>query len=94
LSTIGHSARCKTIGRNNQLLDFGVMLDLHGPFSRHCPILADCFREMNDRRNHLPVSHPYEKKTAVRSKYLKAQERNLFVNQFRAAYRDFAALMP
>jgi len=94
LSTIGHPATCKTIGRNNQLVDFGVMLDPNGPFSRQCPILAGCFREMNDRRNHLPVSHPYEKKTAVRCKYLKAQERNRLVNRFCAAYRDFVALIP
>jgi len=94
LSTIGHSATCTTIGRNNQLIDFGVMLEPNGPFSRQYPVLSDCFREMNDRRNHLPVSHPYEKKTAARCKYLKAQERNRFVNRLCAAYPEFVALMP
>jgi len=93
-STIGHPAKCTTMGRNNQLVDFGVMLDPNGPFSQQCPVVADCFRETNDRRNHLPVSHPYEKKTAVRCTYLKAQERNRFVNRLSAAYRAFIVLMP
>ena len=49
---------------------------------------------MNTRRNQLPVSHPYEKKTAAQSRHLKAQERNQFVAKLRTAYADFVALMP
>ncbi|MBN1382561.1 MAG: hypothetical protein JXA41_12870 [Deltaproteobacteria bacterium] len=91
---VGNPAVCTTVTKNNQLVDFGVMMDPNGPFSRRHPIIADCFREMNDRRNHLPVSHPYEKKTALRCSYLKVQERNRFVNRLRAAYSAFIALMP
>lgn len=94
LNTVGHPAACKTVGRNGQLIDFGVMLDPCGAFSQQCSVVANCFREMNDRRNHLPVSHPYEKKTAVRCTYLKTQERNYFVNQLCVAYPAFVALMP
>jgi hypothetical protein len=49
---------------------------------------------MNTRRNHLPVSHPYDKKTSVRSRHLQAQERNRFVNKLQSAYPDFVTLMP
>lgn len=94
LNTIGHPAACTTIGSNGKLIDFGVMLNPNGPFSQQCPTVADCFREMNDRRNHLPVAHPYEKKTAMRCTYLKSQERNRFVNRLSAAYQAFTALMP
>jgi hypothetical protein len=42
----------------------------------------------------LPVSHPYEKKTAAQSRHLKAQERNQLVSRLRKAYAEFAKLMP
>ena len=88
-----HRAACTTVDRRGQLVDFGVTLDGSGPFSRNCPTIGDCFRDMNTRRNHLPVAHPYEKKTAAQSQHLKAQERNRFVAKLRTAYADFVALM-
>jgi hypothetical protein len=94
LNTVGHPASCKTIGGDHQLLNFGVMLDPRGSFSQQCPVLANCLREVNDRRNHLPTSHPYEKKTTVRCTYLRAQERNRFVNMLSKSYPEFIRLMP
>ncbi len=94
LGATAHPAACNIIGRNGQLVDFGVTLDPKGPFSRSCPTIGECFKKMNDRRNHLPVSHPYEKKTAIQSRHLKAQERNRFVAELRVAYAHFVALMP
>lgn len=94
LATTSHVAACTTVDRNGQLVDFGVTLDASGPFSKHCPSIGGCFRDMNTRRNHLPVSHPYEKKTAAQSRHLEARERNLFVARLRTAYADFVQLMP
>jgi len=94
LNQTGKPGACKFIARNGQLVDFGVMLDPSGPFSRHYPGIADCFREMNVRRNRLPVAHPYEKKTGMRTKHLRVQERNMFVGKLRKAYKKFAQLMP
>lgn len=94
LVTVGHAAACTTKDRNGLLVDFGVTLDASGPFSRNCPTVGDCFREVNARRNKLPVSHPYDKKTAVQSSYLKTQERNKFVGKLRAAYASLLPLMP
>jgi len=94
LAAAGHPASCTTVDKKGQLVDFGVTLDANGSFSRNCPTIGDCFRDMNTRRNHLPVSHPYEKKTAARSRHLRAQERNRFVAHLRKAYTDFVALMP
>ncbi len=85
---------CKVTNRNGQLVDFGVMLDKSGPFSKCHPGIADCFREMNARRNCLPVAHPYEKKTGVQTRHLRVRERNRFVAQLRKAYKEFAKLMP
>lgn len=94
LAARGHPASCTTISRNGQLLDFGVTLDAVGSFSKNCPTIGDCFRDMNARRNRVPEAHPYEKKTAAQSQHLKAQERNKFVARLRIAYRDILALMP
>jgi hypothetical protein len=57
-----------------------VTLDRQNAFSTVHPVFADAFRAVNDRRNKLPGSHPYEKRSASRNQYLKAQERNRFVN--------------
>lgn len=93
-ATIGHPGACTTIAKNGQLIDFGVTLDPAGPFSVHCPGVAAVFRAMNARRNHLPVSHPYEKKTSSQSRYLRRHEARDFVRQLRCTYANFAALMP
>ncbi len=94
LAATGHSGSCTTIDKNGHLVDFGVTLDASGPFSRSCPTIGDCFRDLNTRRNLLPVSHPYEKKTSAQSRHLKAQERNRFIARLRTAYSDLVALMP
>jgi hypothetical protein len=94
LAVTGHPASCTITDRNGQLVDFGVTLQPNGPFSRNCPTIGDCFRAMNARRNRLPMSHPYEKKTSAQSQHLKTQERNQFVARLRNAYRDLVALMP
>lgn len=94
LATAGHVASCTIKGKDGKLVDFGVMLDASGPFATNCTAVADCFRAMNTRRNHLPVSHPYEKKTEKRSKHLSAQERNRFVHDLSAALPVFLGLMP
>ena len=90
----GHRAACTTVDKNGQLVDFGATLDANGPFSRNCPTIGACFREMNARRNRLPVSHPYEKKTTAQTAHLQAQERNRFVGRLRTAYADLVGLMP
>lgn len=94
LAAVGHPGACTTIDRKGELVDFGVTLDAQGRFSKSCPTIADCFRDMNARRNHLPVSHPYEKKTGIPARHLTTQERNRFVGRLKAAFVDFVALMP
>jgi adenine-specific DNA glycosylase len=94
LHAVGHPAACTTLNKNGELIDFGVTLDASGPFSKNCPVVADCFRIMNARRNRLPVSHPYEKKTVQQTQYFTAKERREFLVELRKAYSAFVALMP
>lgn len=94
LRASGHPAACTIVDRKEQLLDFGVTLDASNSFSLNCPTISDCFREMNSRRNHVPMTHPYEKKTAAQSRHLTAQERNRFVGMLCTSYKDLIELMP
>lgn len=93
-ATSGHPGACTTVGKNGQLVDFGVTLASNGPFSTNCPKIADCFRAVNNRRNHVPEAHPYEKKTMAQSQYLGKAERNRLVSKLRVGYPAFDALMP
>ena len=93
LRNLGRPGTVTTVNRHGHLVDFGVTLDANNQFSRHYPDMARAFREMNDRRNRLPASHPYEKKSQLRTEYLRAQERNRFVYLLRGAYRDIVRLM-
>jgi len=94
LQSIGHAGACSTVAKNGQLVDFGVMLDATGPFTRSFPVIAPCFRDMNARRNSIPVAHPYEKKTAAQTRYLKKKEREHFVTRLAVAYRDLVSIIP
>lgn len=94
LKDIDHAAACETKNSKGQLINFGVTLGPNKPFSQNCPAIADCFRDMNARRNRLPQTHPYEKNTGAQAEYLKSRERNKFVNKLRTAYAVFVQLMP
>ena len=93
LHSKGHPAAGRTKDRNGQLLDFGVTLDRTRKFSKQFPRIADCFREMNERRNRLPVTHPYEKSTGRQSEYLNKTERNRFVGMLQITYTELAQMM-
>lgn len=81
----GHQLHSNSI---NQLIDIGVLLDPQKPFALHYPSIANCFRTMNIRRNKLPGSHPYEKKTGKQTTFLKPQERNRFIPDLSIAFNN------
>lgn len=84
----------RTRDRNGQIINFGTLLQAAQPFSQAHPNLGAVFRDVNARRNRLPGSHPYEKRSAQRAEWLKAQERNQLVGRLKTAYADLAGLMP
>lgn len=90
LMAIGGQGAVRTRNATGELFDYGVTLDKNNAFSRAHPTIADCFREMNSRRNKMPGSHPYEKRTAAQTKFLTSQERNRMVGLLRAAYTEIA----
>jgi hypothetical protein len=93
LGRIGTSGVVSTRETNGSLRDYGVTLDPNSQFSKTYPTIADCFREMNRRRNQLPLAHAYEKKSANPNQYLRASERNRFIGQLRKAYIECIRIM-
>jgi hypothetical protein len=94
LSGTGGAGVVTTHSSAGALVDYGVTLDKNNAFSKAHPTIASAFRDMNRRRNQLPGSHPYDKKSASQTKYVKSQERNRFVAQLRVAYSAVVALSP
>lgn len=94
LAAVGAPGACTIRNRHGDLVDFGVTLDINGPFSRAHPGLAACFRSINTRRNSLPTSHPYEKRSSAQATYLSKKQRDTFTSDLAVGYADFTQLMP
>jgi hypothetical protein len=94
LSTTGGAGVVTTKSASGALVDYGVTLDKTNAFSKAHPTIATAFRDMNRRRNQLPGSHPYDKKSASQTKYLMPQERNRFVAQLKVAYAAVVGICP
>lgn len=84
---------CPLANRFGELIDYGVLLDPNQAFATARPGIATPFRVAHARRNCLPTNHPYEKKTARQTKYLKRQERARITKELGPAYRDIVALL-
>ena len=85
--TAGLPGSCSVKDKHGELIAFGSLLDANKPFSRAFPNVATPFRLANDRRNSVPSSHPYERKTGVQTKYLKVKERAQHTRRLAMAYR-------
>lgn len=94
LNKTKHAGARSVTDKNGHLIDFGVTLDANSPFGKACPTICGPFRGVNTRRNQLPSSHPYEKKTAAQARHLSAPERRRLIRDLRTAYCGLAALMP
>lgn len=93
LVRLGLPGACPVANKFGELIDYGVLLDSKKPFATTYPGIATPFRAAHARRNRLPSSHPYEKKTAKQTKYLKPKERNNVARDLAVAYREIIALL-
>lgn len=81
------------VGRNNKLIKFGVLLDTKQRFSRNYPVIANGFREANNRRNTLPGSHPYEEKGGSQNKHLGLNDRNRIKGLLSQSYNQLIEIV-
>lgn len=75
------------------LIDYGSLLDPNKPFATAYPVIGFALRKAHVRRNALPTSHPYEKKTAKRTTYLKKKEQRELAQELGAAYLEIETLL-
>lgn len=74
-------------GRTGKWISFGMMLEETAPFAQQFPAIAATLRSMNERRNRVPDSHPFEFKTGQKTKHLKIRERDTIKSDLSGVYR-------
>jgi len=90
LSVLGHPAAIPTIAPSGSLIDVGGLLADHR-FSSRLPAIAYNLRDVHTRRNRVPGSHPYDKKTGAKAVPLSRLEQRAFVRQLTQAYASIIA---
>jgi len=90
LKATGAAGATKAIDRSQ----FGNLIDSTQPFAIAHPRIAKAFEETNRRRNTLPSSHPYDKKTGKPSRHLSKKEQSRLVGLLRNAFADLVAIAP
>ena len=91
--TAGLPGHAELIGRDGRQIDFGVLLDPNKVFPRSYPEIATPLRLANNRRNKIPASHPYDKKTGLPTKYLNRRERDNLAVSLTGAYQHVINLL-
>jgi len=77
----------RTTDRNGHLIDYGCLLN-NQQFTSVYGTLATNLRETHTRRNSLPTSHPFDKKTQTEAKVLKLREQKFILRKIIAAYKE------
>lgn len=73
---------------SKELINYGALIAKNTPFHKNYHEIAENFRIVHMRRNRLPQSHPYAKKTKIRTSELKKKDRNKFVSHLNTAYSE------
>jgi hypothetical protein len=79
--------KMRLVGRDGKRVSFGVLLAKRAPFDQTYPVITEGFREMNDRRNRLPGSHPYAE-SGLRTRFLTKNEQNQLIARLKVAYQE------
>jgi len=94
LTEAGMAGGARTVNKLGQLVKFGSLVEASAPFDATFPKVAGPFRVTNDRRNHLPASHPYDEKTGQRNAHLKKGEQRTLHTANAGAYAELVVIMP
>jgi len=88
LQSKGKLGPCKVVASNGKRVKFGNLVSSDTPLDRGFPSIALALREVNQRRNKLPGSHPYDEKGGGKNKWLTAQGQHRLKNKLKAAYQE------
>ncbi|MEN6483059.1 MAG: RNA-directed DNA polymerase [Anaerolineaceae bacterium] len=83
----GHSA---VFASNGQLVKYGTLIARKSPFDLKYHSIADLLKQIHDRRNSLPGSHPYDEKKGTKNRWLKKMERNVLATMVRKSLDQIA----
>lgn len=86
----GHS---KTQDKNGKLVKYGSLIAKNSPFDAAYPAVASDLREVHQRRNKLPGSHPYDEKGGAKNKWLTKRERKSLVPKIQNAFDAVAKIV-
>lgn len=78
----------KTIDKNGELITLGTILQPNNKFSKNFPLITATLREVNNRRNAMPGSHPYEAKGGTRNEFLKRAEQKRLAGHLASTYQE------
>lgn len=81
-----------TVETSGKLVDYGKLIAVSSPFDRTYPVIAESLRSLHERRNRLPVSHPYAKRGGAKSTWLTKKERDALVSKVRLAMDGIAGV--
>lgn len=73
---------------------FGNLVEAPQPFAKAHPQIAKAFEKVNRRRNRLPSSHPYDKKSGKPCRHLSRTEQSKLVKLLKRAFADILAIAP
>jgi len=78
----------RTTQANGDLINYGGLIQ-NPVFQAAYPALAGLLADIHTRRNRLPASHPYERRTGARSTPLNRSERDSYRGKLGRVYADF-----
>ena len=94
LAARGMPGHARTTGRNGKLVDFGLLIQTGAPFDTSYPNEAGLLRDVHERRNQLPGSHPYDKKGGARNRFLRKAEQQPLLAKLGRIYTQLSGIVP
>lgn len=88
LIRLDNTLNMQIVDKTGRLIKYGQLLYAQTNFSKKYVIIADIFRLLHSRRCFVPETHPYDEKTAKRTKPLLLGERNNFYGKLKQAYSE------
>jgi hypothetical protein len=80
------------VNKNGERIDYGVLLN-NSSFKSNYPNLQDDLNKIHKRRNSLPGSHPYDKRTGDKAKPLKKKEQTTLKLYLDDAYNEIIKIV-
>lgn len=77
----------KCVNQKQYKVKFGSILENTNQFCKKYPTITDIFRDVNNRRNSLPESHPIDTTTLKKTEFLNFKEKDKLYKKLKKAYK-------